>query len=52
MLALPNVVGAVPGSTPGAVEQRLNPLFELRRDHRIRITQGTETLVRSDQGCI
>jgi hypothetical protein len=40
------------GSATGALEQRLNPLFELRWDHRIGITEGTETLVRSDQGCI
>jgi hypothetical protein len=36
----------------GVVEQRLNPLFELRWDHRNGITEGTDTLVRSDDGCI
>jgi len=41
-----------PGSARGVVEQRLNPLFELRRDHRIRITEGTETLLRSNEVCI
>jgi hypothetical protein len=45
-------MGPAPGSTPGVFEQRLNTVFELRWDHRIGITEGAETLVRTDEGCI